>query len=388
MNLWTLKFSGTETLPLLQRGSESLDVGGNLADLNTIGVYGDAGAKGVKDPIDVVNDFAWTVSPASSRQDIPHIQLIEQRVVLNSVVSNMVYSALASVDTVKSAGITIADTVSDLGSLFTRFTAPVKTEGTDTGSSESVTTTTNKTETSKFKQKVVEQYEKALNTGYFRTFANPVLKPYEGLYATELTGFNYYFPFLDDNSNTVSNSFGEGESNMIGPIQDFVQGVSEGLAGIANILRPGTYIEKSKQFGMQDMGRSINFKIPLLNTQKPEDVSKNWQLIFGLIYQNRPGRVSKSIIDQPVIYEVNIPGIAYMPYAYISNLSVKFLGNRRKMKFAVPVRDPNNTAVGTIETIVPDAYELDITVQGLNDETRNFLYASVSNAKLQVNGAV
>jgi hypothetical protein len=139
---------------------------------------------------------------------------------------------------------------------------------------------------------------------------------------------------------------------------------------------------------MGDVGRQLNFKIPLLNTNRPEDISRNWQLIFGLIYQNRPGRVSKSIIDQPVIYEVNLPGVAYMPYAYISNLQIRFLGSRRTMKFPVPVLDENNTNVGLIETTVPDAYELDITVTGMNEETRNFLYANVTKSKLQVNKAV
>ena len=65
-----------------------------------------------------------------------------------------------------------------------------------------------------------------------------------------------------------------------------------------------------------------------------------------------------------------------MPYAYISNLQIRFLGSRRTMKFPVPVLDENNSNVGLIETTVPDAYELDITVTGMNEETRNFLYAN------------
>ena len=136
---------------------------------------------------------------------------------------------------------------------------------------------------------------------------------------------------------------------------------------------------------MQDLGRAVNFRFPLLNTNNPDDIARNWQLIFGLIYQNRPGRVSKSIIDQPVIYEVVIPGVTFMPYAFVSRLSVRFLGSRRNMAFNVPILDENNIDIGEIETTVPDAYEVDMTIQSLNDETRNMLYANVTKSKLTVN---
>lgn len=389
MNLWTLKFAGTDALPLLQRGSGSGDAGGNLSNLMTMGVYGNTGSEGVKDPIDVSKDFPWTNSPQSSKNDVPKIQLTEYRIVLNSTVTNMVYSALASADSIKSAGVTVADAVTDLGSFFNKFNAPKPPPATQTDDATTANENQEEGEESSLKQKITDLYNSALEAGNFKVFANPALKPYQGLYATELTGFNYYFPYLEDQYAQITTNFTTGDdSNVITPIADLVKGVSEGLAGMANVLRPGTYIEKAKQFTMGDIGRQLNFKIPLLNTGRPEDISRNWQLIFGLIYQNRPGRVSKSIIDQPVIYEVNYPGVAYMPYAYISNLNVRFLGSRRIMKIPVPVLDENDSNVGLIETTVPDAYELDITVTGMNEETRNFLYANVTKSKLQVNKAV
>ena len=387
MNLWNLKFSGSESLPLLTRGAgPSTEAGGNLANLATMGVYGNTGANGIKDPINVVKDFPWTASPQSSKDDVPRIQMIESRIVLNSTVTNMIYSALASADTIKSAGITVVDAANDVGGFFKKFTAPPVTTTTD--NSQDVAEAQKEADISSVKQKIQTQYQKALEAGHFRTFSNPALKPYEGLYATELTGFNYYFPYFDDQYALMQNDFGEQTSGILKPIADLAAGLNEGLAGIANVIRPGTYIEKAKQYSMGDTGRTLSFRVPLLNTLNPADISRNWQLIFGLIYQNRPGRVSKSIIDQPVIYEINIPGVAYMPYAFISSLRVNFLGNRRLMKLNVPILDSNNINVGDLETIVPDAYELDIAVTGLNEETRNFLYANVNKSKLTVNKAV
>ena len=80
----------------------------------------------------------------------------------------------------------------------------------------------------------------------------------------------------------------------------------------------------------------------------------------------------------PVIYELIIPGTVYMPYAFISSLSVNFLGARRLMPLSVPVQASGSSGqFTTINTIVPDAYELNISFTGMNDETRNFLYYSV-----------
>lgn len=378
-NLWNLQFGGTAALPILTRGDSRLtDSTTDIKDLTNLGIYGDQSAQ-AKDPINVVKDFAWTNSPRGSRDDVPKIQMIEQRIVLNSTVTNMVYSALASADSAAAVGNTVEG-------LIDRF-YPKKDPATDTGSDNP---TPEVGEEKSNSESLRDQFEKVLQGGFFKTFDSDVLKPYEGLYATEYTGFNYYFPYLEDAYREVTNSFGDGESNMLGPIADLAGSLSKGLAGITNIIKPGTYIEKSKQFTMGDTGRSITFNLPLLNTGTFDDVKKNWQLIFGLVYQNRPGRVSKSIIDQPVIYEVHIPGVAYMPYAYISNLSVKFLGNRRDMELEVPIMDEgvnggliNN--IGKIRTTIPDAYELSITVTGLNEETRNFIYASVKKDRLTVN---
>ena len=374
-NLWNLQFGGTRALPILTRGNSQLtDTTTDIKDLTNLGVYGDQSEQ-LKDPIDVVKNFAWTNSPRDSRDDVPKIQLIEQRIVLNSTVTNLVYSTLASLDGIAAGGNTL------LGLKDRFFPSDQESEQGEGDNTE---------EKKGLQDKIRDIYESTLEQGFFKTFSSDVLKPYEGLYATEYTGFNYYFPYLGDEYRSVTNNFGENAGNVAAPVADFLKGLSEGVAGIANIVKPGTYIERSKQFSMGDSGRSFSFSFPLLNTRNFNGVKQNWQLLFGLIYQNRPGRVSKSIIDQPVIYEVLFPGVLYMPYAYISQLSITFLGNRRVMEFEVPIMNEGvdggtSNNIGTIKTTIPDAYNVNITLQGMNEETRNFLYASVKKDKLTVN---
>jgi len=377
MNLWHLKEGSTPALPILERsGGGIAAAGGDLTDLATLDGYTQGK---MADPINIVDDFPWTVSPKSSRNDVPRLQLIEKRVKLNSTVTNLAYSALASVDSAKVAGNTLAGLVG----------APVPTEeGGTLGLGAGLANVVDKA--GKSVAGILDKFsDLATQLGGLTTFQNNALKPYEGLYSLENTGFSYYFPYLDDTFSKSNNTFGQVNEGLVAPIANKLAGLASGLAGAANLVKPGTYIEKAKQFEMKDEGKTLSFTLPLLNTISVDDISRNWQLLFGLIYQNTPGRVSKSIIEQPVLYELHLPGVAFMPYAYISELSVKFVGSRRKMTIEVPIQSPgSSTASTSIETIIPDAYQLDISVTGLNAETRNFLYANIAKPKLTVNAAL
>ena len=84
MNLWHLKEGSTPALPILQRSGGGITAGGDLTDLSNLAAYTQGE---MADPINVVDDFPWTISPRNSRNDVPRIQLIEKRVKLNSTVN-------------------------------------------------------------------------------------------------------------------------------------------------------------------------------------------------------------------------------------------------------------------------------------------------------------
>ncbi len=370
-NLWTLKFGVEEKLPLLVRSGTN--VGSNIS-FSSNRVYKDL--KGPSDPIDVNNDFNWTKSPKSSRQDVPKLRLIEKRIAKNSTVSNLAYSLLANVD--------LANTVSQQGAasidlLAGNEKAEVQNslQNLKSSAADSVNDVINNSETlTKVKGKLNEVFD-------FESFQSNVLRPYNYLYVTEKTGFEYIFPYLEDDYRESNITMGEDQQNIATSILGAVSDIAQQAAGVALVLRPGVYIEEAKQFTMGQEGRTLNVKIPLLNTGSYEDILKNWQLIFGLVYQNRPGRITKNLVDVPVIYEAFIEGMAYMPYAYIRGLSVSFLGNRRTMKIKIPVTkftsEGSDVGIQTreITTVIPDAYQLNLSITGLNEETRNFMYESI-----------
>ena len=165
-----------------------------------------------------------------------------------------------------------------------------------------------------------------------------------------------------------------------GAFVEGTRGLVEGLASAMNIKEPGTYIEKPKFYQFDDSGDDVTVSFPLLNTGHAtyQDVIRNWQFIYLLVYQNRPVRFTRDLIEPPVIYEVSLPGFKYMPYAYISKLEVQFQGSRRPMQMVYKDESSLGQANNVVNTIIPDGYNVQITLKGLVAETRNFLYTSLN----------
>ncbi len=367
-SLWTLKFGEDNTIPVLLRYGSKL---GQNVNFTRNQVYGNGSEDNVNDPIDVINNFQWTKSPKSSRKDVPKLRLKEKRITKNSTVSNLAYSIAAGGDLAN----TITDTFGGLTNT-TQSIEDIKQRASDLANKAGISETLNR---------VSQEANEIFN---LTQFDSTVLRPYNFLYATENTGFEYIFPYLDDAYRESGINMGSDQQNLASGALGAVSDVVQQVAGAALVLRPGVYIEEAQQFQMSQQGRSIKVSIPLLNTGRFDDIMQNWQLIYGLVYQNRPGRITRNLIDVPVIYDARIDGMVYMPYSYISNLEVKFLGNRRTVKLKVPVASSSNEGsdfsiqLKDIQTVIPDAFMLDITLTGLNEETRNFMYESIDKGKV------
>jgi len=355
-NLWTLSITD-EGDP--KTGSIALPILNAVTDSNPQhnGIY--AG-----NIINVINDFQWTKNPISARGDVPAINLIEKKLLINSNIANLANSVFATVD----SGEELSKGVGSIAEGIKTAAGP----GLFSNAADVITAAANTGVT--FARKAKQLLEDKIKAQGASSLNQDILKPYDFLYITKPTGFQYAFPYFDNSYVDNSLNFGGGDASFLGgDVTTIVGGIAAGAAGFVNMLKPGTYIEQSKQFTMGDKGRTINIKFPLLNTGTVSDIQLNWQLLFGLIYQNRPGRRTRSILDMPVIYEVSLPGVVYMPYAFISSLSVKFLGSRRLLNIEAPI----NGGI-SFQTVIPDAYEVNITIEGLNEETKNFLYAAIT----------
>ena len=254
------------------------------------------------------------------------------------------------------------------------------------------------------------------------------LAPYQDIYSTNLTGWRYKFPYMEDQQRVNNSAFGE--QSIIGA--GAVGAAVKATTAFNSLFSPGVYIDTAQNFQFTGLEKSYTVNFPLLNTTNQLDVIRNWQLLFLLTYQNRPNRIDRVQIAPPKIYEVMIPGVWYCRFAYIQNLQVNFVGNRRKMTLHVPVESMRSSpsrgesrgrglldrvvdAVGDfvqdkftsvfeevtgiditpdsraanrsglnfsgktfpVTTIVPDAYQVSMTLTELVPESQNTMYAAI-----------
>tara|TARA_R110002153_G_scaffold126787_1_gene274257 strand:- start:2251 stop:3429 length:1179 start_codon:yes stop_codon:yes gene_type:complete len=384
-DLYSFTFDEDQILPILTRG-----------EANTIDPFSYTGDGRVysknnthaTDPIDVVNDFTWTKSPKSSREDVPAVYIKEKRLLTNSTLANFFYSILAGADVVETAADRVKSGTIQVGANELNVFDTLSAAGVSfTGVKESLVSGADKTKgfVSELKGKAASFLNPDDN------FKDNILKPYNGLYYTEDTGFKYYLPYFENNYLGINNTFSVDSQKIMG-LSDISQTMGkafDAVRGVAFMDKPGVYVEQSKQYQFGQEGRDIDVTFPLLNTGSYEDMKRNWQLIFGLIYQNKPGRINRNLLELPVIYEFYMEGMAYMPYSYITKIQVDFVGNRRTMEIDIPsfgVIGSNESLQDrtVINTVIPDAYNIKISFSGLNKETKNFLIRSLGDPIIRV----
>ena len=116
------------------------------------------------------------------------------------------------------------------------------------------------------------------------------------------------------------------------------------------------YVQRPKYYNFETDGHQFSFSITLYNTITPLAHLKNSKFIQQLILNNLPRRKTRIVVEPPCIYEVLIPGKAFFPYCFITDLRVLHVGTKRLME----------------GEIVPDAFEVQITIKSLTSDANNF----------------
>lgn len=338
------------------------------------------GSKGSVDHVNVVDNFAWTQSPKSSRDDVPIMMLREKKIQVNpqlNQIANNLY---------------VAAEKSGRGAQQLKNVMPQEL-------ADKIKNNNVKAE-NELGGKILDFSKKIggfMNQAAASKGGGGVLGPYENLYYTKDTGFVYSLPYMEEQFKNVGNTFGPGGDSQSAVRDAMIKmGVkaSEAMRNVAtgfNISDPGTYVEQPYLYDFGNRERkTYTCTFPLINTNSFNDVIKNWQLIFLLIYQNTPNRLTRDLIDPPCIYEANLDGTWYSKYSYVSRVDVKFLGATRRMSLPIPTEvasdgtgDINRNSF-EVKTIIPDAYQVSVTLTEIFPETQNFLYHSVNQTNRRV----
>jgi len=271
--------------------------------------------------VNIVNDFAWTLSPKESRSEVPKAYLVEYQQTGGQLIASLIYYAR-----IANQGI---------GSL----TSP--------------------------DQKEVYKYKYlAEPTGW--TYDIPFLSKH---HTNRSNSFGY-----DDGKNPFSQmaSIGQtmlGYNTKGGLFSTLARGSSwigsmagAGEAAINTVL-PGKISLETPQSWSDTSIETITIKFHLFNTQSMEDVINNRNLAHLLRYNNSPNRDNFAVMAPPVIYSLKIPDIVYMPACYMSALEINNLGNTSDYQIN-----------GKFRTI-PEAYDFSMTFTSLLIPSRNILRA-------------
>jgi hypothetical protein len=326
-----------------------------------------------KTVIDVVNDFSWYSGPkatSTALDKIPCAFLIEREQQLSSLISGALYylRAGANINNIKDDNGEILSLLGDInknsGGVVDKFSAGLKdlTDGVSEGDDELL---------------------KSHN-----------LNALQGIYLTKPTGFQYRLPSYIPNQSTSSKWGDQSSSNLVGKFVQGAQDVASQAAEILNITQPGVYIENPQYFQNEGGGETKTIKFPLINTIQRKSafsIQANYELLWLLMFQNKPYKTSFARTPPPKIYTVSVPGQFSFPYAYISKLEINFLGTIRRTDVAVPViskSEPSKIKPTTIKAPIPDAYEVTIEFTSLIGDYGNTMISDGLNSRISTVGAM
>ena len=187
--------------------------------------------------------------------------------------------------------------------------------------------------------------------------------PYKGLYLGDKVS-EYRLPYFNEYHHNISQSWQENQ----GPAGELVKKITNAAETVGKAILPAAGILFPKSYA-GNTAASYQFSFTLINTcdgdggQIKDNIKKNKKFIHNFINDNLHAQNNSLSVSPPLIYEVLIPGIRWSPAAVVAGLTIN---NKGTMNLG--------NAIGLGEYIYPDAWEIQITVQELINESRN-IYA-------------
>jgi len=227
-------------------------------------------------------------------------------------------------------------------------------------------------------------YASAVGNAIFNDNKSDPLLPYKNLFPKDKpTNNQYIFPYFSE----VNFDLTTPEWGTLDTLPQMAKGL-EGLAGVfggekaaaatgaaigaiakgagvaLGALYPQVGIMDRPRLWQSHGFRNIEVKFPLFNTYDPKDWIKNRELVWTLVNSNLFQKRDFITGSPPVFYEVRIPGQLYSYAACVTNLKIYNRGNMRMLK------DKSH------DVIVPDAYEVVMTLTDMTMPSRNLHQAA------------
>ena len=326
--------------------------------------------------VDIVNDYDWTTTPKSGRDTAPYIIMREMQPKTGAELQRAIYAVDSLMGGVSGTSIKAEDLIKKAT---TEFKTPSSITSMISSAAEKFYDVVNYINDvkNKVESKVGLKSDMQLSKQTY-------LASYDNLYNCDYTGWNFKLPYFENNPlTTPQNTFASGSHKTgAGYLADGAEFLNNIIGGVESTISQITsneerFTETPKSYSMATDGTQFSFKFPLINTGDEYQAASNYQLVQLLKYQSRPYRTSRNLIVPVNIYEVFMPGMRYIPYAFIRTINIEFQGVRMPLNMQIMFEDkPTN-----ITAIVPEAYMVNIELQSLTNETGNFMIESMLNKR-------
>lgn len=332
--------------------------------------------------INISKEFKWTRTLKEGRKDVPNIILTERSIQKSSTLSNILYLLYTGLDFGANNFLNLTDVLGEvIGGDFANITNEIGKDGANiVDSVQNWIIRKSNSEKRKFDP---HSFGERLIKGDPISNENTYnyLRHYNALYLTTPTAFKYIFPYLENDWKKTQSEWSEATLFNL---------LESALFGLPGIFSEGFNIESAKSYNYPKHTTSFKFTFQLdntldLNFDNEFDASwqKNWQLMYLLCYQNLPNRESRYYAYPSHLYQVDISGLEYHPYCYISNLQVKMLGNRKEKDVEFLLQDIDISippGKRFTKTLIPEVYEIDIELKSMIPESQNLYFHSINNS--------
>lgn len=234
-------------------------------------------------------------------------------------------------------------------------------------------------------QKQFEFYTKGFGDA-LQDFANTenskrgTLAVYDDIFIRNPSGWRYKFPYFTKTQYELATQawekFDKIGSAVTGLLGSFGKSIGPALAGAfqfgttiaetaAKFKYPVVGIADRPRIFTEHAERSISIQFPLFNTFKEMDWVMNREFLILFQSQNLFNKRNFATGLPPVWYEVYVPNQYYSVASCVTNFRVENLGNiRKEMR-------------GGKEIIVPDGYQVEITLQEMAMPSKNQFHSAL-----------
>lgn len=245
-----------------------------------------------------------------------------------------------------------------------------------------------------------------------------LLWPYLFLYATAPTNKYYIMPVLTSDAAkfALTNQFSDSAGNQNKQTQVLQNNLTDMLASVPTAITQmandflqaadmihvmgGTmpdssrfvnnWVEMGKFYNYSTEGDTFKISFPLFNTVGKDEWIRHHRFIYGFAIRNMPFKLDNASYKQPLLYDVVVPGVKRMPFAFVKSFTVEPKGIVRTIQGSNYITEilSSKKISSNIAYNIPEAWMVTIEFQDLIAPSANKLLSGLGDLNIETSTVV